>query len=203
MNESSEIFKTVPSKSASVETSTQSELPPSPKIECESDLKFIWLKPNMQAHYQDCERLIRPMYCTPCEAKELKSQITADWKDSRIFLCVSATQARDLLPYIHQELALYLIYILCENKAEEEKIQRENNKFNKVRIATSDGKEFLRRLAVDIVPSLIEVGDMHLKESDRKNARRWYESARRKTNESDDSQKNSLLLTINEKIKQC
>jgi hypothetical protein len=179
-------------------------LPPKPKIEAEYDLKFIWITPFIEDQHKEYCRLIKPRISSPYSAVDLIAQISNDLIGSRIFLCVSATQMHDLLSYIHEKAELYLVYVLCQNEAEEDGIQIETEKFNKIRIATSIQEKFIRQLAVDIVPSFLEVGDIHLETGDKQNARRWYESARYKVNTyGDDSLKNSLLPIIKEKTQQC
>ncbi len=135
---------------------------------------------------------------------ELKTKISNELLGCRIFLCVSATEMHDLLSSIHEKPELYLVYVLCQNQAEEDKIQKETEKFNKIQIATSIEEEFIRQLAFDIVPSYIEVGDIHFGAADKTNARRWYRSIREKVEKYvDDSLKNNYLPIINEKIEQC
>lgn len=179
-------------------------LPPAPKLDREDDLKFIWITSNIEDPYEDyfedyCT-LIKPRASIPCSADEFKSYIS---DNSRIFLCVNAMQARNLLSCIHQEPELYLVYVLCQDKAEEDRIQREIKEFNKIRTVTSNQEEFFCQLAVDIVPSLLEIGDIHFEANDIRDASRWYESAFEKVNKYGGPLKHFLLATINKKIQQC
>src|SRR5205085_1986499 len=108
-------------------TQTQPELSSPPSIDSETDLKFIWIEPNLADYYGDFCNTILPARDNQYSAEKLISKIPEDWIGSRIFLCVSATEARNLLTRIHQEHGLYRIYVLCQNKAEEDQFQRENN----------------------------------------------------------------------------
>lgn len=188
--------------SAAVEKQTQPESLP-PPIESETDLKLIWIEPNREDYYTDYSTLIQPKWCIPCSAADIISQIPDDWIRSRIFLCVSATQARDLLPHIEHEPGLYRVYVLCQNKAEEDKFRRENKEFDKIRIVTSSQQEFIRQLGMDLVPSFIEIGDITFEMNEYTNAKRWYDSALQKVNNYGGSLKNILFPTINKKIAKC
>lgn len=177
----------------------QSE-PPSPSIECESDLKFVWINSDMEDVYKDFCDIIKPASATRYEATELVLKIRDDWANSCIFLCLSANHARDLLPRIHDEAEVYRVYILCQNEAEEDAFQNQKQRFIKIRIATTNGELFIRQLANDVVPLFVKLATA-LRSDDMRNAFKWYESAAAKANEYGDSETKSLVPTMQEFVK--
>ncbi|CAF2080635.1 unnamed protein product [Rotaria magnacalcarata] len=164
----------------------------------ETDLKFIWIEDGLESYHELYRKTIEPAYSTYCAATEVLSNIPNDWINSRIFLFLNARNALSLLPSIHRKMELYRIYVLCTDQSEENQFSSYNILFGKKLLVTSDEKIFIQQLALDILPSLIEIGDLYLNTNEYDNASRWFESAREKINEYDKS-KNKLLLPLVEK----
>ncbi|CAF3911148.1 unnamed protein product [Adineta steineri] len=171
--------------------------------ERETDLKFIWAEPNVKDYYGNYCTTIHPASSTSYNTSDLLSQIPDDWINSRIFLCVSAQHARQLLSHIHHKAELYHVYVLCQDKSEEIQFQKETDRFNKVRTVTNNQNAFLRRLALDIIPTFIKIGNFNYSLNNYPNAITWYKSAVNKINEYEDPRKKSLLAMVNEKIANC
>ncbi|CAF2067775.1 unnamed protein product [Rotaria magnacalcarata] len=164
----------------------------------ETDLKFIWIEDGLESYHELYRKTIEPAYSTYCAATEVLSNIPNDWINSRIFLFLNARNALSLLPSIHRKMELYRIYVLCNDQSEENQFSSYNILFGKKLLVTSDEKIFIQQLALDILPSLVEIGDLYLNTNEYDNASRWFESAREKINEYDKS-KNKLLLPLVEK----
>jgi hypothetical protein len=176
--------------------------PSLPPIESESDLKFIWIEPNLEDYYEDFRSAIDPIRDSQYSASVLISQIPNRWIGKRIFLCMTAREAGDLLPKIYHKPELYRVYILCQNKAEEDQF-RKNNKFEKIRISTNNRQVFIQQVALDIVPTFIEIGNISFEQDNYQDARRWYDAALQKVKDYGDSETKDLLSTINKKLAQC
>jgi hypothetical protein len=201
---SSEAKSLAPADLASTSAEELIQIKPSlPPIESESDLKFIWIEPNVEDYYEDFHDAIRPASDSQCSASVLISQIPNRWIGKRIFLCMTAREAGDLLPKIYHKPELYRVYILCQNKAEEDQFRKDNNEFEKIRISTNNRQVFIRQVALDIVPTFIEIGDISFEENAYQDARRWYEAALQKVNDYGDLEKKFLLPTIKKKLSQC
>ncbi|CAF3717100.1 unnamed protein product [Rotaria socialis] len=164
----------------------------------ETDLKLIWIEDGLENYYELYCKKIEPAYSTYCAATEVLSNLPNDWINSRIFLFLNARNALSLLPSIHGKVELYRIYVLCNDKSEENQVLSNHIIFERKLLVTSDEKIFIQQLALDILPSLIEIGDLYLETNEYDNASRWFESAREKINEYDKS-KNKLLLPLVEK----
>jgi hypothetical protein len=192
---------------ATPKKSKKSDLPPPPPITGEDNMTFIWITPFDKDQHKEYLKLLKPLEnnLNIISPDDLETKMSKEFLDSRIFLCMNATQTHDLLSSIHEKPQLYLVYVLCQNQAEVEEIQIETEKFNKVRIVTSNEKEFIQQFFVDTVPSYTEVADIHFKlDPNRVNARRFYRSTISKINEyGDELMKHDLLPILQKKIDEC
>ena len=157
----------------------------------------------MDKYYKAFQKIIKPACDNQYAPEDFLLEISGDRIDSRIFLCLSTTNARNLLPKIHGKVKLYRVYVLCNEKSEENQFLPDDKSFGKIRLVTSDEGTFVEHLALDIVPSLIEIGDVYLKEKQYDNARRWFRSAESKITKYDKSKDNRWLPIIKEKLKLC
>ncbi len=137
--------------SPSAEGIAQSEL--TPPISDETHLKFVWIQSDVENYYESYKKTIKPASSSHYDPTELLSEIPNDWINSRIFLCLSARNARNILPQIHRKVELYRVYILCNEKSEEDQFSRNDETFGKIRLVTSDETTFIQQLALDVVPS--------------------------------------------------
>ena len=176
---------------------------PTQPLTDETYLKCVWIESDVEKYYDAFERTIKPACDHQFTPEEFLSEISDDWIKSRIFLCLGATNARTLLPKIHSKVKLYRVYVLCNEKSEENQFLRDDESFGQIHLVTSDEETFIRQIALDIVPSLIEVGDVHLKEKQKDNARRWFRSAEVKIAKYDEPENNRWHSIIQEKKKLC
>jgi hypothetical protein len=119
----------------------------------QEDLKCIWIESDVEKYYPAFDMTIKPARNDKYTPEQFLSEISNDWAKARIFLCLSATNAPNLLPKLRGKVKIYRTYVLCNEKSQENQFLQDDESFGKIRLVTSDEQTFLKRLALDIVPS--------------------------------------------------